>query len=936
MESDQDSYAKAFGLRLSTFAGFFSMAPATTLNDKHSVFLLRSLDRVVKSSGGGENMARRLFEQLPSILAAGRSCSRDSHSDRHSSRPIDTYFRHLLDSALPCLAVVAILLGSLLIACGGGSSTPKTVPVVVTSVTVSGTATAVATGGTVTLTATVNGTGSPSQSVTWACTGGTVNASTGVYTAPATAGNYTCTATSVADTTMSSSPFAVTVASVSVSAPITTVAVNGTLTFTATVAPSTESQTVTWACGSGKITSAGVYTAPATAGSDTCTATSTAVTSAMATTPTITVTSAAVQKPTFTSTPSTTLAVGATYTYAITTTPTGATLAPTTLPAGATLTGSTVSWTPTAAELLMPSNFTVTATNAGGSTAQSWTVTPLRNVTVTYGDNFWNAGPGSPAVGPLESVAVLGAIVPGSATTCTSGGYTFNLCASTLTSSTGTYIIDNVPAGYYWLANGPTERYWTNVSSFDGSTDFIGQLLEADAAAQTVTITALPLLATASPNVSPNDVIWIGSPNTTAWWAPQGPVGGTPLPPTLTPMTYTGTIALGTLPAINSGGGNPDPSWILQFTPRSITGGAGTVGYAGMSIAADSSLGTGFTYATPIGATDALTDSTSATLSFATKGWSSLIPGTYTLSGGTTTPGMVYFGTYLASLPYTTAPLSAIGGGYPSCSSSTLVSNTVPCTEAPGLVGWPPYTSYAPDPALLSTPHQQNTREAATDASPLFMAYAALDSSTCSTSLPSSLCTPPDSDTVTMPVDNAFASTGWPMVLSSQVEIQTKLGYTSNFSTISTSQFSVSSLGSAITDQPLVSTVAAPTITWPGNTTPVGMYKFASPAPGMTLSWGAATLNSAVSGAAVITGYHVMVYAAPSGSGSWGTALVDLYTTNLSLTVPTLKLAAGTYVFVIEAKADAEANLLSAPWHSKFPRGTAQVVSAPMTVTAAW
>jgi hypothetical protein len=292
----------------------------------------------------------------------------------------------------------------------------------------------------------------------------------------------------------------------------------------------------------------------------------------------------------------------------------------------------------------------------------------------------------------------------------------------------------------------------------------------------------------------------------------------------------------------------------------------------------------------------------------------------------------VYFGTYLASLPYTTAPLAAIGGGYPSCSSAPPSGViTVTCTEAPGLVGWPAYTTAQPDSAILGTPHGQNTREAGGDFGPLFMAYAALDSSTCSAS-PTTDCIPPDGDTVSMPVENAFSSTGWPMVLSSQVEVQVPLGYTDNFSTVSTSQFSVPVLSSAIVDQPVIYPVTAPTIN--------GGSLFTTPTTSLsaplTLNWTAAALNTAVSGNATVIGYDVMVYAAPSGSSSWSSVLADLATTNPPLIVPTLGLPAGTYVVVIQARADANATLTASPWHSKYPKGTAQIVSAPFTITGSW
>jgi hypothetical protein len=770
-------------------------------------------------------------------------------------------------------------------------------------------------------------TGSTNQNVTWSITenpaaGGTISA-LGLYTAPAVTASttYHVIATSVADSTVSGS-FAITVnpsVVVTVTAPSGPFYETGTYQFSASVTGSTN-QSVTWSVtgsGTGTISASGLYTAPAAAGTYTVTATSVADNLQSGSASVV----VSIPTPLFTSTPGTTLGESTpTYTYDIVATDPATTTISYALTSGpGSISGSTLSWTPTDADRMMPSSFTVTATALGVTSTQSWIVTPLRAVTMTLVDNFWNVGPVSPQLQPLYSLSTLGVIVPGStATPCLSGGISLTICSASLTTTTGSYTIDNVPAGYYWLAVGPTEKYYTNVNSFASGTDYVGQLLGAPSTAQPIDISALTLDATASPTVSPSDTIWIGSPNTTAWFAPQSalPTSGVSFTDT------TESIAAGTLPAINSAevdGESLEPSWILQFSTPGITGG-GTLGYVGMSIVADESLGTSFTYASTVAGS--LTPSTPETLRFTTNNWSSLIPAvTYTLSGGSSTPRLVYFATYLASLPYTTAPLAAIGGGYPSCETGSLL---VPCSEAPGLVGWPAYSFNAPDPDLLSVA-PQNNREAGNDAGPLFLAFAQMDSPTC-TSTPTTLCTPPNGDTVSMAVDNAFASTGWPMVLSSQVEIQVSIGAPSNFSTISTTQLSVSSLSSAITDQPVVYPVTAPTLNG------ASLYTAASGiAPPLTLSWTAATVNSAISGAK-LSGYHVIVYAVPT-SGQWGSALANLYTPNASLTIPTGLLPAGTYVFVVESRADALANVTSAPWHSHYPRGTAQVVSAPITIT---
>jgi hypothetical protein len=117
------------------------------------------------------------------------------------------------------------------------------------------------------------------KSVTWKASIGTIDSS-GNYTAPASAGTGTVTATSVADTTKSASA-TITVAapvinSVAVSPATASVATSGTAQFSATVTGTNTNKSVTWKAALGTITSTGAYNAPASAGTDTVTATSVA------------------------------------------------------------------------------------------------------------------------------------------------------------------------------------------------------------------------------------------------------------------------------------------------------------------------------------------------------------------------------------------------------------------------------------------------------------------------------------------------------------------------------------------------------------------------------------------------------------------------------------------------------------------------------------
>jgi hypothetical protein len=142
------------------------------------------------------------------------------------------------------------------------------------SVTVAPTSANLLTGGQQQFTATVSGTSS--TAVTWTASGGTVSTA-GLYTAPSSPGTYTVTARSVAD----SSKFAnatVTVASpisITVSPTSANLLTGGQQQFTAYIS-GTSNTSVSWSASGGIINSAGLYTAPATAGTYTVQATSSA------------------------------------------------------------------------------------------------------------------------------------------------------------------------------------------------------------------------------------------------------------------------------------------------------------------------------------------------------------------------------------------------------------------------------------------------------------------------------------------------------------------------------------------------------------------------------------------------------------------------------------------------------------------------------------
>ena len=184
------------------------------------------------------------------------------------------------------------------------------------------------------------------------------------------------------------------VVTVSVSPQSTTLSVNATQTFAATVT-GTSNATVTWSVtesNGGAIDSTGKYTAAPKAGIYHVVATSQANFTASASAA-VTVTAPA---PTFSSIAPTAASEGSPYTYTISAVDpaeSNLSFALANAPNGAVLNGNTVIWTqPTAAQSRVANNFTVIATSsAGGSSSQSWSVSPNGTIYGACIDNYWTA-----------------------------------------------------------------------------------------------------------------------------------------------------------------------------------------------------------------------------------------------------------------------------------------------------------------------------------------------------------------------------------------------------------------------------------------------------------------------------------------------------------------------------------------------------------------
>jgi phosphatidylinositol-3-phosphatase len=171
----------------------------------------------------------------------------------------------------------SFLLG--LVACGSGSGSSSTSSAI-SSVAPACAPSTIAVNATSQCNATVKGSGSYSSAVTWSASGGTVSAS-GILTAPATAGTVTVTATSTQDPTKSGTASVTvqqppsTITAVQVTCNPATVNVSATSQCSATIkGTGSYSSAVTWSASVGAINASGLFTAPATAGSATITATS--------------------------------------------------------------------------------------------------------------------------------------------------------------------------------------------------------------------------------------------------------------------------------------------------------------------------------------------------------------------------------------------------------------------------------------------------------------------------------------------------------------------------------------------------------------------------------------------------------------------------------------------------------------------------------------
>ncbi len=171
----------------------------------------------------------------------------------------------------------------------------------------------------------------------------------------------------------------------------------------------------------------------------------------------------------FTSTPPTAALEGQIYSYEIRTTgPASGQISYQLVsgPAGAAITGTTLAWTPVAAQARSKNNFSISATSGGTTVEQGWTVATSGNVrgteVVTY-----TTDSGDFQVPEDVTQSPISASIPDG-----KGGFTIQTGTGT---TEGAFSVTNIPEGYYWLKNTSQTSIWTPSSQVDLGSDRLGR-----------------------------------------------------------------------------------------------------------------------------------------------------------------------------------------------------------------------------------------------------------------------------------------------------------------------------------------------------------------------------------------------------------------------------------------------------------------------------
>jgi hypothetical protein len=545
----------------------------------------------------------------------------------------------------------------------------------------------------------------------------------------------------------------------------------------------------------------------------------------------------------------------------------------TTAPAGATLSGNTVTWTPTVAESRVANSFTVTATTGYGGTAiQSWAVTPNGTITVNWVNTYW--GPAGTTNVPyfLPSGASVEALVP------QADGSVDVLFGAI--GSDGVSTISNVPGGYFWLNLGG-HMYWTSSSSFDMGTDYIGVPTSLSSGSTATTTTLNFNLSGLDDTASLSQLQFVTYPSIGFGGGVEGST------------TFSGGFGGGTdLSQIHS-------MYILQDDPALLGPIQGFV--LGPSlILSNLSLTNGAT--NNINGTLVPSPQASLPLKINGSAWTALFA-----NAAPTTPTPASSPFSLVVKPFVSDRNAIVAASSPLGSSGQL-----------GLF-WPD-----------TIPSQTSTSTTSTE---IFLPAGLGCQSGLATiisNVPLTIAMPPlistDIDFGTVSYGDPFPA-AWQRVFSfcQQATVALPSLASGQVNYTLTNQQSTTLPTGAVT--PLISPVVSPAIN--------GRSLFTE----STVNTRAVSLSWSKPATGTPFGYNVLIIQPETLSA--GASTINQYvssslsTAQTSLTVPPELLVAGrTYWFAITALMDAKANMETSPNRSALPTGSADVISAPITISA--
>lgn len=580
------------------------------------------------------------------------------------------------------------------------------------------------------------------------------------------------------------------------------------------------------------------------------------------------------QAPIFSTTPPANAAQGTAYSYQVEADdPSGGTVtfAMPTAPTGASLSGSTISWTPTAAQSRTSNSFVVTATTSEGGTAnQSWSVSPTGVVTVNWVNTYWEAS------GPVQVPVLAEASLNVSAIVPDSDGSLTVLKGET--TGSGVISIAGVPAGNYWLQipavvssgiiGGGT--FWTNATTIDAGRDIAGSPAPPPTASQNQTDFVF--------NLSGLDSV---SEQTPMVLDPQS--GGLPL-------NFQDAANSTSLSQIVGSGSNEDwtqvtSAFLAQYTLTPL--GPITLGSTGSSA-----------WLTNLAFTNGATNSITESLSPATA------------SLGVTVQGSQWVSTFTGAS--VSAPASYLSG------FSVVAEPYVIGVNAPSTIAGIP-SSIGPNLVLAATPYPLLPPPFTF----IFAEFIGCDQTGFFINAENTeVGITTDENLGTLEYSDPLPTT-WTRAETFCDEAVTPVATpnssnTGNFALVTSTTAALSS--SPLT--PIVSPVQSPTI---NNASLFTAATLNTTTP--SLSW-SAPANGTPYGYAVST----FVYTTSTSTVPY-VAAGAVYTSQTSVTLPPLS-GGNTYVFSITALVDGAANIQTSPYRSALPTGYASVVSAPITISS--